>query len=72
MSCYFRHIKDLLREAGIEITPDNKKDVDRAIHKMVGVDYKDCPATWKQVKAEFLSDDEARTKFVRKLKRLAH
>jgi hypothetical protein len=71
VSCYFRHIKDLFQEAGLEITPDNKKDVDRAIHKMVGVDYKNCPATWKRVKAEVLSDDKARKKFVQKLKRLS-
>ena len=71
MSCYFRHIRDIFEEAGLEITPDNKKDVDRAIHKMVGVDYKDCPATWKRLKAEFLTDDKARKKLVRKLKSLA-
>jgi hypothetical protein len=71
MSCYFRHIKHLFAEAGLEITPDNKKAVDRAIHRMVGVDYKDCPATWKRVKARFLSDDTTRKKFVEKLKRLA-
>lgn len=71
MSCYFRHIKDLFDEAGLEITPDNKKDVDRTIHKMVGVDYKDCSAAWKRVKAEFLTDDKVRKKFVGRLKRLA-
>ena len=71
MSCYFRHIKDLFREAGVEITPGNKKDVDSAIHKMAGVDYKDCPATWKRIKEEFLVDDKTRNKFVKKLKRLA-
>jgi hypothetical protein len=71
MSCYFRHIKDLFKEAGLEINPDNKKEVDRAIHKMVGIDYKDCPATWKRLKAEFLSDDKARKRLVGKLRRLA-
>jgi ribosomal protein L17 len=71
LSCYFRHIKDLFEEAGLEVTPDNKKDVDRAIHKMVGVAYKDCPAAWRRVKAEFLADEKARKAFVRKLKRLA-
>jgi len=32
MSCYLRHLKDILGEAGIEITADNKKQIDRAIH----------------------------------------
>lgn len=39
MSCYFRHIKDILQEAGIEVTAANKKDVDRAIHRLVGTPY---------------------------------
>ena len=25
MSCYFRHMKDVLEEAGIDVTPKNKK-----------------------------------------------
>ena len=69
MSCYFRHIKAIFQEAGIEITPANKKDIDRAIHKMVGVPYKDCPATWRQVKQKLLADDKKRRQFVEKLKR---
>jgi hypothetical protein len=69
MSCYFRHIKDIFEEAGIEVTPATKKDVDRAIHKLVGVQYKDCPATWRQVKQQFLADDKKRMQFVQKLKR---
>jgi len=50
MSCYLRHIKGILEEAGIEVTPVDKKQIDRAIHQAVGVDYKDCPATWKRLK----------------------
>jgi hypothetical protein len=71
MSCYFRHLSDLFEEAGLEVGPDNKRDVDRAIHKMVGVDYKDCSATWKRVKAKFLADDKSRQKFVQRLRRVA-
>ena len=35
MSCYFRHMKDVLEEAGIEITKDNKKEIDGIIHRLV-------------------------------------
>jgi hypothetical protein len=69
MSCYFRHIKDVFEEAGLDITKENKKDVDRAIHKMVGVPYKDCSATWKKLKQDFLSDDKGRSKLAKKLGR---
>ena len=48
MSCYFRHMKDVLDEAGIRVDKENKKDVDRIIHEIVGVEYKDCSPTWKE------------------------
>jgi hypothetical protein len=68
MSCYFRHIKDVFSEAGIEVTKDSKKDVDRAIHKIVGVKYKDCSSTWKKLKQGFLSDEARRRQLVRQLR----
>ena len=71
MSCYFRHLKETFAEAGIEITPANKRDVDRAIHKLVGVPYKDCPATWKALKAGFLASDKGRRDLIKQLKKAA-
>jgi hypothetical protein len=68
MSCYFRHIKDVFAEAGIEITKQNKRDVDRAVHKIVGVKYKDCPTTWKKLKNEFLGDKRKRKQLINHLK----
>jgi hypothetical protein len=68
MSCYFRHMKVLLCELGIEVTPGNKKKIDAAIHAIVDVDYKDCPAAWKQVKVH-LSDEKARKVFATRLKK---
>lgn len=42
MSCYFRHMKDILNEAGIQVTRDCRRQLDQAIHDMVGVGDKDC------------------------------
>ena len=70
MSCYFRHMKDVLEEAGVEITKENKKDVDLIIHGLVGEEYKNCSPTWKAVKTHIKSDEAARLKFIEKLKRL--
>lgn len=67
MSCYFRHMKDVFEEAGIEVGPENKKDVDRKIHEIVGVTYKDCPATWRRVKEE-IDDEASRKAFIKRLK----
>lgn len=58
MTCYFRHLKEVFNKAGIDVTPQNKQQIDRIIHGIVGVDYKNCPATWRQVKNR-LADDEA-------------
>lgn len=68
MSCYFRHMKDLLDEAGIEVTKENKQEVDRIVHEFVGVDYKDCSPAWRKVKEDVLADPRRRAALVRKLK----
>lgn len=65
MTCYFRHLKQVFEKAGIEVTPENKKELDRIIHNIVSVNYKNCPATWKQVKKLILEDE---ANFASKLK----
>ena len=67
MSCYFRHLKDILNEAGIEVTPGNKHEIDQAFHQIAGVEYKDCPATWKGLKQELAGDGQKRQELIRKL-----
>jgi hypothetical protein len=68
MSCYFRHLKELLDEAGIQVTPNNKKQIDQAIHEIVRVEYKDCPVAWKALKQQIIGDEQERRDFVKKLK----
>ncbi len=67
MSCYFRHIKDILNEAGIEVAPGHKKQIDQAIHQIVGVAYKDCQGTWKKLKQQILSDEQKKQELIKKL-----
>ena len=69
MSCYFRHMKEVLDEVGISVTNENKKDLDRIIHELVAVEYKNCPPAWKEVKARIKTDEKARSRFVAKLKK---
>ena len=68
MSCYFRHLRDILAEAGIEVTPANKKQIDQALHRIVGVSYKDCPAAWKALKQQMLADEQKRRELVDRLR----
>lgn len=52
-------------KAEIELTTENKRDIDRVIHKIVGVEYKNCSATWREVKKKITEDED---RFVANLK----
>ena len=58
MSYYFRHIKEILNSAGVEVTPTNKRHIDQAIYRIVSVDYKDCPSIWKAVEQRLQSSEK--------------
>lgn len=68
MSCYLRHLKEVLGDAGIEVTAENRKQVDRAIHEIVNTTYKDCPGTWKEVKKKLATSEAEKRDFVKELK----
>jgi hypothetical protein len=58
VTCYFRHLQEVFKKAGIRVTDENKQKVDMLIHRIVGIKYKDCPATWKEVKKRINEDEE--------------
>ncbi len=60
-------MEDIFAEAGIVVDKDNRKAVDRRIHEIAGIEYKDCPQAWRRVK-EMTGDDAGRRAFVEKLK----
>lgn len=62
-------MKDVFEAAGIAVTSSNRKGIDKAIHRVVGVSYKDCPTTWKKLKQELAGDEKKTAKFVRRLKK---
>ncbi|MDH5448343.1 MAG: hypothetical protein OEY24_05095 [Candidatus Bathyarchaeota archaeon] len=65
MTCYFRHLKHVFEKAGIEVSKENKRKIDRVIHGIVGVEYKNCSSAWKEVKKRLAEDEDG---FVSKLK----
>jgi hypothetical protein len=65
MTCYFRHLRQIFEKTGIEVTTENKREIDKIIHNIVGVDYKNCPATWREAKKRIIEDEED---FISKLK----
>jgi hypothetical protein len=66
MTCYFRHLNAVFEKAGIEVTKQNKQDIDKAIHGIVGVSYKNCSATWREVNNRIANDEDS---FVAELKK---
>jgi len=66
LTCYLRNITRLFEKIGVEVTKENRREIDRQIHELLGVDYKDCSTTWKAVKQR-IEDDEA--EFVSSLKK---
>ncbi len=69
MSCYLRHLKGEIEQAGIELTKQNRKAVDELLHSYVRVKYKNCPRAWRAIKNAIRSDDESRAKLVAALRR---
>jgi len=58
MTCYFRNLKEVFLKADIEVTSDNKREIDRVVHGLIGVEYKHCPDVWREIKTR-LAQDEA-------------
>jgi hypothetical protein len=50
-------MKGIFTEIGVEPTPENKKEIDKAIHKLLGVEYKNCSASWKEIKKRLAEDE---------------
>jgi len=59
VTCYFRHLQGIFKKAGLEVTEANKREIDRVIHEIVGVRYKNCPSTWKELKKRVAQDEES-------------
>lgn len=66
VTCYFRHLQQVFEKAGLDVTKENRREIDRVIHGIVGVGYKNCPAAWREVKKRLDEDEE---RFVSKLRK---
>ena len=70
MSCYLRHMDEIFKEINIEVTKENRKDIDKALHKIVEVEYKHCPDAWKKIKEIIRGKDEnEKTKLILNIKK---
>jgi hypothetical protein len=65
MTCYFRHLKHVFEKAEIKVAKKNKQKIDRILHGIVGVEYKNCPNAWKEIRKRLAEGEDS---FVSKLK----
>ena len=65
MTCYFRYLQEIFEKAGIKVTNENRREIDKVIREIVGVKKKECPATWEEVKKRIAEDEGS---FVSELK----
>jgi hypothetical protein len=56
MTCYFRGLKEVFSKAGIEVTKENRHEIDRIIRNIVGVEHGNCPDVWREVKKRMAED----------------
>jgi hypothetical protein len=66
MTCYFRRLKEIFGKAGIQVTAENNGEIDKVIHHIVGVKYKNCADMRREVEKLITSDE---TGFVLELKK---
>jgi len=59
MSCYTRHLGNLLALAGIEDTKDNRKRADGFIREIIAMVEEDCPIVWREVKSRLADPDKS-------------
>jgi membrane-bound lytic murein transglycosylase MltF len=68
MSCYTRHLTDIIEELGIENNIDTRRIIDRQIRRILKKQDANCPEVWRDVK-ERIHDPEQKKKLVSELKK---
>lgn len=71
MTCYMRHLRPLLSEAGIDDTRANRKKAHHLLESHLGKAGEHCPIIWQEVKAR-LADEAAREDLIAALRQLTN
>ena len=50
MSCYTRHLSELLAGAGVPATSDYRQALDGLLRRHLHVEGLDCPLVWQEIK----------------------
>jgi hypothetical protein len=58
-------MRKIFEEIGVEVSKENKKEIDKNIQEYLGVEYKNCSDTWRLIKERRAENPE---KFKEELK----
>ena len=72
MGCW-RWFNTVLKEAGIEVTDEDREEVDEVIHRYIGEQssYGRCSAEWRKARKEIQADEKMRSELVERLQSIA-
>lgn len=68
MGCW-RWFKGVLKEAGIEVTDQNREKIDEVIHEVIGKTsmYERCSGDWRKIGKRIKADENEKKKLIKKL-----
>lgn len=58
MSCYVRHLDEVLEGLGLENTKENRKLLDQKIRKVLNMEDAHCPEIWQRIKPKIQNEKE--------------
>ncbi|MDH5689391.1 MAG: hypothetical protein OEZ48_16195 [Candidatus Bathyarchaeota archaeon] len=72
MGCW-RWFNTVLKEAGVEVTDENREKVDEVIHQYIGEQssYGRCSADWRKARKEIQAHEQMRNELVERLQSTA-
>lgn len=71
MGCW-KWFSAFLKEAEVEVTDENKAEIDEVIHRFVSekVSYGRCSSDWRKARKEIKADEELKRELVEELRAL--
>jgi len=71
MGCW-EWFDSILKEAGIEVTDENRDEIDEIIHQFIGeqAKYGHCSADWRKGRKEIQANEQMKQELIKKLRLL--
>ena len=69
MGCW-KWFKEVLEEASIEVTDENREKIDEVIHEVIGETskYERCSGDWRKISKQIKADENEKRKLIKKLR----